>query len=56
MKKLIKLTLLLLISLTVNSKNTCLISCPKTAEASKMAEISAGVDENDWILNTRFKY
>lgn len=57
MKRLIQLTLLLLISVSVNSKTTCLSTCPaKKVQITEVKTISTGVDENDWILNTRFKY
>jgi hypothetical protein len=58
MKKIIKLLLLLVISLTVNSKDVCTSTCPvKALEAKlKISSSDPGIDENDWILNTRFKY
>lgn len=58
MKKIIKLLLLLLVSLTVDSKTLCTTDCAKKAIQSnlKSANYEQAIDENNWILNTRFKY
>ncbi len=63
MKKITKLILLLLVSMTVDSKNTCINACPvkplKETGAKLRSAANSGQfigDENDWILNTRFKY
>lgn len=59
MKKMIKLLLLLVISVTVNSKDVCTSNCTvKLTEARLKASHASElmIDENDWILNTRFKY
>ncbi len=58
MKKIIKLFLLLVISVSVSSSPICNGTCPLTALKAKLkiVEYTPAVDENDWILNTRFKY
>lgn len=59
MKKFIKLLLLLLVSITVDSKNTCTDACPLKLNETKIKTAYSDqlrVDENDWILQTRFKY
>ncbi len=60
MKKFIKLILLLLVSFTVNSKNLCTSDCVVKRLEAKIEASGYGndlkVDENDWVLHTRFKY
>jgi len=59
MKKITKLLLLLVISLSVNSTPVCTSNCPLKALEAKLKAANAdqlNIDENDWILNTRFKY
>ena len=58
-KLLLILTLFLVVSFSVDSKNTCLTSCPAKAMEKKMKSAANSNfigDQNDWIINTRFKY
>ncbi|MBS1741873.1 MAG: hypothetical protein JST81_02455 [Bacteroidetes bacterium] len=59
MRTIIKIILLLVISFSVNSKDVCTTVCEvKNLEAILKApkHPDTMVDENDWILNTRFRY
>ena len=63
MKKFTKLLLILsfflVVSISVDSKNTCLTSCPAKAMETKLKSAANNNfigDQKDWILNTRFKY
>ncbi|MFT3908506.1 MAG: hypothetical protein QM737_03720 [Ferruginibacter sp.] len=59
MKKITKLLLFLAISMSVNSTPLCNSTCPIKALDAKLKAASVdqlNIDENDWILNTRFKY
>lgn len=59
MKKFTKLLMLLVISMSVNSSPVCNSACPLNAIEAKLQEAKSDqqtIDENDWILHTRFKY